>query len=176
MIKNIKILVLLIIMTSLTGCVQFKETLEIGKFKKANLEIIYAIDKNVTTTPVFTEDEINVLKENNYKVEEYKKDNYEGYKITYRISNIDNVSTTKDTTYSLNSVKENKVENMFKVKKSLFKNHYTAKLIFDATPYGMYTMDNNKDEYEYQCDDGSIVTYSKDSTDLRPECHRISES
>ena len=56
-----------------------------------------------------------------------------GFKITKTFKNIDKISSDKNVNYSLSGLTEGKNKNdyVFKVKKGLFKNHYTAKFDFN---------------------------------------------
>lgn len=141
------ILVLLLSLTCLTGCVEYKATMDIKNDKSMIFAIDYAID-----TSVFGEEEImdesdkSHLEEQDFKVEHYEHDNMKGFHITKNIKNIDDFSSTNDTKYNLSGImnEENKDTKIFKVKKGFFKNTYYADFEFDASDSGL--SDNEAEE------------------------------
>ena len=149
--------------------------MKISIFKSAKIKVIYAVDKDIVDRDILTKKEKKILKNNGYQLKEYKDKNYKGYIVTYKVKNIDKVNTNEENFYYINSIRNNKPTKMFKVKKSWFKNKYEANFRFDASDVGIFTVEDDQDEIEYLCDDGSIVTYSKDSTDIRVDCHRVSD-
>ena len=55
-----------------------------------------------------------------------------GFTLTKSIKNIDELSTTENTDYSLSNIEEDKDKEMFKVEKGFFKNKYIANFKFDT--------------------------------------------
>ena len=108
----------------LTGCVKFKYDMKIGVFKNVNISLLYAFDKSIFgDTELMDDEEIYQIEDHGFKVEEYKDGNYEGFKITKKIGNIDKVSSSKDTSYSLSGFLEDDSDNpiLFKVEKGFLK-------------------------------------------------------
>lgn len=135
------ILSLLIVSFIMTGCVKFNANMEIKKDKSMDFEIIYAID-----TTYFGDEEINSndedfndLKNSGFVVSDYVDGVMKGVRLSRSIVNIDLVSSNEDTIFSLSNLM-NSDENtdsvnksLFKVKKGLLKNKYTAKFEFNSS-------------------------------------------
>ena len=64
---------------------------------------------------------LDKLKDQGFKVEEYKQDKMKGYTISKSFKNIDMISTTKDSSYSLSGMldTDKQIKDVFKVKKGL---------------------------------------------------------
>ncbi len=143
------VLVLLMTMTCLTGCVEYKATMDIKSDKSMNFAVDYAIDKTV-----FGEEEVmdssdkKKLENDGFTVEKYEHDNMKGYHITKKIKNIDSYSSNEEVKYNLSGIlnEETKNDKIFKVKKGIFKNTYYATLEFDASDSGL--SDNEAEEPE----------------------------
>jgi hypothetical protein len=98
-----------------------------------------------------------------------------GFTISKKIKNIDSVSSTADTEYSLSGILNDKSDNnyIFKVKKGFLKNTYTAKITFDASDSDLNdsTTDSSSDSdwYLYTDDsddsDSDWYWYTDDSDD-----------
>ena len=126
-----------------TGCVKFNAKMDIKKDKSMDFSIIYAFDKSMMSmmgdSGGLKEEDFDEVKKQGYTVEKYTQDNYEGFKITKKIKNIDEVSTDQDTIFNLSGMMEEKEDNkyMFKVVKGEDKNTYYAKFKFDSNDSGM---------------------------------------
>lgn len=135
--KNIKFTILLILLViSLTGCVKFNSTMEIKKDKSMDYKIIYAFDKSLFgDQEILTNDDKKELENKGFTVSNYVDGNMKGFKVSKNIKNIDDVSSTNDATYDLSGLLDsNKSESkVFKVKKGLLKNTYTASFKFDSS-------------------------------------------
>lgn len=158
--KKIRILLLLVVgIFTLTGCVKFNANMEIKKDKSMDFSIIYAIDTSVMgkeaqgeSSETFTNEQKEELKKQGFTVEDYTEGKMKGIKITKHIKNIDEVSTEKDTEYSLSGMldgKEHKDEYMFKVEKGFLKNTYTAKYKFDMNESSM-AMDDEETNFDFE--------------------------
>ena len=131
---------LLVVAILSTGCVKFNANMDIKKDKSMDFNIIYALD-----TSVFGEDakleekDFEEVKKAGFTVTKYKDGNMEGFELSRKIKNIDEVSTENDAEYNLSGMMDGKEENkyLFKVKKGLLKNTYTAKFKFDANESGL---------------------------------------
>ncbi len=169
-------LVLSIIVFLTTGCVKFNYDMEIKPTKAMNISAIFAVDTSVFGDEgTFDEDGIKALKDNGYKVEEYKDGSYKGVKIIKSIKNIDSVSSTKDVEYDLSGSlsKESIGDMIFKVEKGFLKNKYTATFKFDSSdnPLGdtdsLMSTDMDTDDEEESDDDwsGAWSNEDDDTTD-----------
>lgn len=101
-----------------------------------NFSIIYAFDQTVFGEEAKMEEiDKKAAEKQGFTVEEYQEDKMKGYKFTKKIKNIDSVSSEKDINYNLSGILDEKSDNkyIFKVKKGLLKNIYTAKFEFNAS-------------------------------------------
>lgn len=137
--KKIRTLVALLTVTLLlSGCVKCNFKMDIKKDKSMDYNITYALDTSVFgDKKAFSEEELNHFKELGYKVSEYSDGNMKGYTLTFSVDNIDDLSSTEDIEFNLSSVKSNKSNKMFKIKKGFLKNKYTAKFSFDSSESGL---------------------------------------
>ena len=135
--KRKKILCLLfVLMFSMTGCATYNADMNIKKDKSMDLKIIYAFDNDVLGEQSLLSDIDKIkLKENNFEVTDYIDKNKRGFIISKNISNIDMLSSSDDTEYSLSKLIEYNDLNkyIFSAKKGLFKNTYVAKFIFNPS-------------------------------------------
>ena len=162
-----KIIPLIIILLTLTGCVKMEVNMEIRKDKSMTLGIIQAInkslmDKGYSSSDILEDDEKKNLQENGFKIESYSENQMEGYKITKEVKNIDQVSTEKEITTDLGLDKLSNSEYMFIVKKGIFKNTYKAILknsdtdeLNNSLNDGLTDNSSPDDVIE---DDGEIIT------------------
>lgn len=130
----------------LTGCVKYNVTMDIKKDKSMDFKIIYAIDKDLLEgQEVMSKEDIKKIEKQGFEVKNYSEDKMEGFTLTKKIKNIDEVSAEKATEYSLSGIVQdkNKSTKMFKVKKGFFKNKYSADLDFNTSDS---TLDNDDTE------------------------------
>lgn len=159
--KKIKYLLLVSILTLLTGCVKFNATMDIKKDKSMDFSIIYAFDTSLFgSQDLLKNSDKKELESQGFIVEDYNQNNMKGFTIKKSISNIDDVSSTSDTNYDISGLLNNSTDNnyFFKVKKGILKNTYTAKFKFDANE-----SDLNTDE---SIDTSSGVTDDSDSINM----------
>ena len=127
-----KIILSSIILLTATGCVKMEVSMDINKDKSMNLNLIEAVDKSLknsdNTTEILEEEERKDLKAAGFTIENYSKDNMEGYQISKSIKNIDTISTAENITADLEISKLSKDKYMFTIKKGFFKNTYQAKI------------------------------------------------
>ena len=169
--NTLKMLIIMFLLFITTGCVKYNEEVKIHGIKSMNIAVTFAVDQSIVDYKI-DDDKINELKSKGYFVNNYKSGNYTGIVLKYKIHNIDHVSTSRDTTYSLTSIRNEIPTKMFKVKKSWFKNHYTANFIFDSTDIDPLTTDDeSEDSIEYLCDDGSVISVSR-GEEIKEGCHR----
>lgn len=175
--KKIRSLIILLVMTLLlTGCVKYNVNMEIRKDKSMDFKIVYAIDKSLLQgKEAFDEKEVKQLKEKGFEVEPYSKDNMEGFTITKKIKNIDEVSSADAKEYSLSGIVKEGDSKLFKVKKGLFKNKYTANLKFSSSDSSLsngnsddddddYTFNETLEDTDDDSDDDSWLTDDDDTT------------
>lgn len=159
--KKIKYLLLVSVLTLLTGCVKFNATMDIKKDKSMDFSIIYAFDTSLFGSQDLLEDsDKKELESQGFIVEDYNQNNMKGFTLKKNISNIDDVSSTSDTNYDMSGLLNNSTDNnyFFKVKKGILKNTYIAKFKFDAKE-----SDLNTDE---STDTSSGVTDDSDSINM----------
>ena len=164
--KNIKLTALLILLViSLTGCVKFNSTMEIKKDKSIDYTVIYAFDKSLFgDQEILTSDDKKEVENKGFTVSNYVDGNMKGFKVSKNIKNIDDVSSTNDTTYDLSglldsSKSESKV---FKVKKGFLKNTYTASFKFDSSDSDLNNSTGNDTtiDNDFTTDDNNTTTDS----------------
>ena len=142
-----KLFAVLLIAALATGCVKYNATMNINKDKSMDFTIIYALDKSLMGESSLKEEDFEELKKTGYTVEKYSEGNYEGFKMTKKISNIDDVSTDKDVEFNLSGMMEENEESkyMFKVVKNGDKNTYYAKFKFDSNDSGLNSDDEDSE-------------------------------
>ena len=129
--KSLYILTIFIVAICLSGCVKYNANMEIKKDKSMDFSIVYAMDTQYFgDQEVLTEENRKELEEEGFKVTDYQEDTMKGFTLTKSIKNIDELSTTENTDYSLSNIEEEK--EMFKVEKGFFKNKYIANFKFDT--------------------------------------------
>ncbi len=159
--KKIKYLLLVSVLTLLTGCVKFNATMDIKKDKSMDFSIIYAFDTSLFgSQDLLEESDKKELESQGFIVEDYSQNNMKGFTIKKSISNIDDVSSTSDTNYDMSGLLNNSTDNnyFFKVKKGILKNTYIAKFKFDAKESDLNTDESN--------DTSSGVTDDSDSINM----------
>ena len=131
--KSLYILTIFIVAICLSGCVKYNANMEIKKDKSMDFSIVYAMDTQYFgDQEVLTEENRKELEEEVFKVTDYQEDTMKGFTLTKSIKNIDELSTTENTDYSLSNIEEDKDKEMFKVEKGFFKNKYIANFKFDT--------------------------------------------
>ena len=165
------VVVLLVVTLLLTGCVKYNVNMEIKKDKSMNFEMIYAVDESLLQgKDLFEEKEEKEIKDKGFKVEKYTKDKMKGYTLTKSIKNIDAVSSPDAKEYSLSAITEKGEQKIFKVKKGLFKNKYTANLKFNSSDSSISNgnaSDDDDDDYEFREteDDNDLLIDTKEDED-----------
>ena len=148
--KKIKCLLLLCLFAIITtGCVKFNANMNIKKDKSMEFSIIYAFDKTIFGEDnKLKEDDFTDVKKQGFTLTKYSEGNYEGFTLTKKIANIDEVSSESDVIYDLSGMMSETSENkyIFKVVKGADKNTYTAKLKFNANDSGLNSIDDTEQE------------------------------
>lgn len=143
-----KLLISSLVLLGLSGCVKFNTTMDIKNDKSMDYSVIYGMTSTlINDQQMLSDEEKKELESKGFKAEDYKDDKYTGIKLTISFDNIDDVSTDNDTEFSLSKIadKSEKLENIFKVKKGLLKNTYTANFKFDQNDSGMSDTDFDTD-------------------------------
>lgn len=171
--KKIRNLVILLVTTLLlTGCMKYNVTMDIKKDKSMEFKIVYALDTSVLGEKAsFSDSDLKKMKDQGFEVEKYTDGTMEGFTLTKKIKNIDDVSSTDGTTYSLSGVVDNGDSKIFKVKKGLLKNKYTAKFDFDTkqSSLGNNNMLGSDDDNlldKEETEDDTTLDLSNDDTKL----------
>ncbi len=138
--KKIKYLLMILVICLLTGCVKFNVNMDIKNDKSMKFSMIYAVNKTLLGDQKLLDDaDKKKIEEQGFTLEDYDKDDMKGYVLSKNIKNIDEVSTEKDTEYSLSGVLDNNSSDsyFFKVTKGLLKNTYKANFNFNASDSGL---------------------------------------
>ena len=152
--KICNFLILIMLMFIMTGCVKFNANMTIEKDKSMEFDIIYAVDATYFGDEGlnFTESELQGIKDSGFVVNDYSNGNMKGIKITKSVNNIDSVSSSENTNFSLSNLMNNEENNnkyLFKIEKGLLKNTYIAKFEFNSSDS---SLNNSFDDVENEDD------------------------
>ena len=166
--KKLRSIILLVVVAFiLTGCMRFNAQMDIKKDKSMDFSIIYAMDKSMLgDEELLKDDNLKSVKEKGFTVSEYSKDNMKGFTLSRKVKNIDEVSSDKDASYSLSGVvsdEDSKDEYLFKVKKGLLKNTYTAEFKFDSSDSSTTTSSSDDDDDDFFTSDDDDWSFGDDS-------------
>lgn len=131
--RVVKLIIVLFLSITLTGCVKQNIDMEIGKDKSVNLTVISAIKKG-TYTEINPSQIADNLENKGFIKEPYKEDSWNGYKLTKKFDHIDKISTDKEITVELSDLLDKEKENIkyyFQKKKTFFKTTYIANFTID---------------------------------------------
>lgn len=147
--KKIKYLFMLLLLLVETGCVKFDANMDISMDKSMDYSITLAFDKSVIKTDdeILTKEQLNMIEQNGFKISNYSVNNMDGYVLTKKIKNIDQISNDIDNIYDLSGMLSGKRENkyLFKVEKGLFRNTYKAQIKIDSEDSGINFNEQNFD-------------------------------
>ena len=165
--KKIRNLVMLLtVILLLTGCVKYNVNMDIKKDKSMEFKIVYALDTSVLGEKAnFSDEDLKKMKDQGFEVSKYSEGNMKGVTLTKKIKNIDDVSSVDGTEYSLSGILNNGTSKMFKVKKGLLKNKYTAKFDFDSSDSGLQNSNNTFEKEENDDDDNAILDAKEEEND-----------
>ena len=156
-------LAILLVAIISTGCVKFNANMEIKKDKSMDFSIIYAFDKSMMgDMATLKEEDFQELKNSGYTVEKYKDGNFEGFKMTLKVKNIDEISTEEDVEFNLSGMMKDENKHMFKVVKDGDKSTYYAKFKFDSNDSGL---NENDDEILPDENDGLLTSQNETEED-----------
>jgi len=161
-VKILKVLLVVIMAFTLSGCVKFNQTMEIKKDGTMNYNLIYAVNKSLLQGQdnIFEEDDIKQLQEKGFTVTDYEDDKMKGVTISRNGILVDSISSDdKNAVYELTSVvSDDKKDNskLFYVKKGFLKNTYVANFKFDSSSASDRSNINMRNE------DGKEDDFTKD--------------
>ena len=161
-VKILKVLLVVIMAFTLSGCVKFNQTMEIKKDGTMNYNLIYAANKSLLQGQdnIFEEDDIKQLQEKGFTVTDYEDDKMKGVTISRYGILVDSISSDdKNAVYELTSVvSDDKKDNskLFYVKKGFLKNTYVANFKFDSSSASDRSNINMRNE------DGKEDDFTKD--------------
>ena len=137
--KNLKkVIGVLLILTTMTRCVKYKNTMIINNDKSMIFEGSYLIsDKLLETsdsTTFFSEENKKALEERGVKVSEKKENNYTGIAVSKKYDNIDKISNKNGKEVTISDYFKEDFDDsiLFKVEKGFLKNKYTANFKYDS--------------------------------------------
>lgn len=137
--KLLKIGVILVTIFMITGCVKMEVSMGINKDKSMDLEIIEAFDKSLMegNESDFDTSSFKDAENQGFLVREYSDGDMQGYTLTRKFENIDNLSTEEnDYVSDFSLILEKSDVSLFSIKKGFLKNTYTAKLKFSNSSMG----------------------------------------
>lgn len=159
-----KIIAVLLVLTTMTGCVKYNNTMTINNDKSMTFEGSYLMNDKIVelmksmsdgteTTESTEEIDEEELKKRGITVTEKKENGYTGFTFSKKYNNIDDLSneTGKEVVISEYISKGFDETVLFKVEKGFLKNKYTAKFTFDTSTPDMdngltsYAPSNNKE-------------------------------
>ena len=133
--KKFKYILLLTSLLLSTGCVKYNASMDIKKDKSMDFSIIYALDTTYfEDTEVLDSSDKLELEQLGFTITDYNNGSMLGYTLNKSINNIDDVSKADSVNYDLSGLLTNKEDSnyIFKIKKGIIKNTYTAKFKFDS--------------------------------------------
>lgn len=179
MLRKFKYLFIIAMMFLLTGCVKFNMTMDIKSDKSMDLDILYAVDKNMMgDEELFKDEDIEEYKKSGFEVKDYAEGDYVGITLKKHVKNIDDISKTDGTaSFNIaNATDTESEESMFTLKKGFFRNVYTLKMESDSatnTPDDINLGDErialegeDDDLGDYPSDDSSLGEYPTDGESL----------
>jgi len=170
--KKIKYLIIMGLLSIITtGCVKFNVNMDIKSDKSMNFSIIYAFDKTLMQGEgnSLKESDFEELKKNGFTVTKYQNGNYEGFTISKKINNIDEVSKENtEVIYNLSGLMSNNESSkeIFKVVKENNKNTYYAKIKFNANESNDTVDDELPDEVDDEYSDDEVLTTETDFSSM----------
>lgn len=133
-----KVIGVLLILTTMTGCVKYKNTMTINSDKSMVFEGSYLISDKLLeqsdSETFFTDEDKKALEERGVSVEKKQENGYTGISISKKYDNIDNVSNETGKEVTISEYFEEKFDDsvLFKVEKGFLKNKYTANFKYNS--------------------------------------------
>lgn len=133
-----KVIGVLLILTTMTGCVKYKNTMTINSDKSMVFEGSYLISDKLLeqsdSDTFFTDEDKKALEERGVSVEKKQENGYTGISISKKYDNIDKISndTGKEVTISDYFKEDFDDSVLFKIEKGFLKNKYIANFKYDS--------------------------------------------
>ncbi|MBQ6284833.1 MAG: hypothetical protein IJK67_00780 [Bacilli bacterium] len=130
--KKIKsYLIIFVLLFMLTGCYKSETTLTVNSDRSIDLDAKIIVDDNFNETPYLNN--MSQYTNRGIKIQRLTESGYNGYKITKKYNNIDDISTEDIIKVDISKYFESDFNEkyLFKVEKSFFKNIYTANFTID---------------------------------------------
>lgn len=133
-----KVIGVLLILTTMTGCVKYKNTMTINSDKSMVFEGSYLISDKLLeqsdSKTFFTDEDKKALEERGVSVEKKQENGYTGISISKKYDNIDKISndTGKEVTISDYFKEDFDDSVLFKIEKGFLKNKYIANFKYDS--------------------------------------------
>lgn len=145
--KKIKFLFMFMLLFIVTGCIKFDANMSINMDKSMDYSITLAFDKSLVKTDdeILTKEQLNMMEQNGFKISNYSIENMDGFVLTKKIQNIDQVSSENIVLYDLSGMFSGKRESeyLFKIEKGLLRNYYKAQIKIDPNDSGININDEN---------------------------------
>lgn len=137
---KLKVALILVTVLLLSGCMKYNINMSIDENKDVTISAIVAMDKSMTQgleSGESTDDEdVKALKEKGYTYEKYSTDEWDGAKLTKKVGNLDEISTTDPITVELDKLFDEKTKDFkyyFQKKESGSKTTYIGNFKIDAS-------------------------------------------
>ena len=169
MLRKVKYLFIIAMMFLLTGCVKFNMTMDIKSDKSMDLDILYAVDKNMMgDEELFKDEDIEEYKKSGFEVKEYAEGDYVGITLKKHVKNIDDISKTDgNASFNIaNATDTESEEPMFTLKKGFFRNVYTLKMESDSATNTPDDIDLGDERIALEGEDDDLGDYSSDDSSL----------
>ena len=166
------LIVILMFVFLLGGCVKSRTVMSINSDKSMDYDTEFLISNTLQQQPATIID-ANKIEAEGFKVTSVKENNYSGFKVTKSFGNIDKMSTTEDTKVIISDFLDDGFDytKVFKVKKGLFKNTYTADFIYKAETD---TTEGTDTEDLTETDDLTETTNLEDAIDIDDDSFDLS--
>ncbi len=140
--KNIKKLIIILVLLFMTGCYKQESTIKINADKSIDLDIT-VLTKRPLDVSLYNGNR-EVYAERNINISQIKENEYSGYRITKQYDNIDNYSVEADVKVDISKYLDKDFDDkvLFKVEKHFLKNKYTVDFTYD--------FDEEKEVYEIE--------------------------
>lgn len=150
-----KVVGILLIITTMTGCVKYKSTMTINADKSMTYEGVYLFSDKLlgsmgSENSILTEEEKKSLTDRGITVNEKKENGYSGIEVSKKYENIDNNSNETGKEVIMSDFLDEKFDDsvLFKVEKGFLKNKYTATFKYEAN-----ASDPRDTDYEDEAND-----------------------
>lgn len=137
--KNLKkVMGVLLILTTMTGCVKYKDTMTINSDKSMVFEGTHMVSDKLLessdSTEFFTEENRKALEERGITISDKKENGYTGISVSKKYDNIDKLSNETGKEVTISEYFDEKFDDsiLFKVEKGFLKNKYTANFKYDS--------------------------------------------